>query len=91
MSFSRLCCRTHGNMQSQGRTKANLKQSKIPECKKEILGYFPAIKWKIRMGLEDSLSFDSVFLSELQARGAHFIVQTSFSIAHFIILHSVFP
>lgn len=58
---------------------------------KEILGYFPEIKWKIRMGLEDSLSFDSVFLSELQARGAHFIVQTSFSIAHFIILHSVFP
>lgn len=58
---------------------------------KVILRYFPEIKWKIRIGLEDSLSLDSVFLSEQQARGAHFIVQTSFSIAHFIILHSVFP
>jgi len=58
---------------------------------KVILGYFSEIKWKIRMGLEDSLSFDSVFLSAMQARGAHFIVQTSFSIGHFIIQHSVFP
>lgn len=56
-----------------------------------FLGYFPEIKWKVRMGLDGSLSFESLMLSEMQATGADVIVQTSFSIVHFIILHSVFP
>ena len=90
---SKLCCRYTEQLVGEAERRCIQNTLKFQKAKEMILAYIFEAKWKIRLGLEKARGefiSASVMLSGLPATGEISLFR-SFSIIHFIILHSVFP